>query len=128
MTTGQTRSLADLTTAWKESFGQVKEQAKEDWQTFFEELEANLCKSGRGAGLSTGTRNQVLLDAHGRCMFEGCGADLTKDPVTHERGNFGTLAHNVAASQRGTRGVLYLSYGLADLPTNILLYAKHTTA
>ena len=124
LTTGQTRSLADLTTAWKESFGQRKEQAKEDWQTFFEEVEADLRKSGRGAGLSTGTRNQVLLDAHGRCMFEGCGADLTKDPVTHERGNFATLAHNVAASQRGTRGVLYLSHGLADDPANILLLCE----
>ena len=54
-------------------------------------------------------------------MFEGCGADLTEDPVTRVRGNFATLAHNVAASEGGTRGVLYLSGSLADDPENILL-------
>ena len=68
---------------------------------------------GRGSGISGRTRNQVLLDAHGRCMFEGCGADLTEDPVTHKRGNFATLAHNVAASEAGARGVLYMSAVLA---------------
>ena len=41
-------------------------------------------------------------------MFEGCGADLTEDPVTRVRGNFVTLMHNVAASEGGTRGALYL--------------------
>ena len=54
-------------------------------------------------------------------MFEGCGADLTEDPVTRMRGNFATAAHNVAASEGGTRGVLYLSGSLADAPENILL-------
>ena len=54
-------------------------------------------------------------------MFEGCGADLTEDPVTRVQGNFATLAHNVAASEGGTRGVLYLSGSLADAPENILL-------
>ena len=54
-------------------------------------------------------------------MFDGCGADLTEDPVTRVRGNFATLAHNVAAAEGGTRGVLYLSGSLADDPENILL-------
>ena len=54
-------------------------------------------------------------------MFEGCGADLTEDLVTRVPGNFGTLAHNVAASESGTRGVLYLSGSLGDDPENILL-------
>ena len=124
MTTEQTRSLADLTIVWKESFGQRKEQAEEDWRTFFEDVERDARKSGRGAAISPATRNQVLLDAHGRCMFEGCGADLTRDPVTQVRGNFATLAHNVAASERGTRGLLYLSHGLADDFANILLLCE----
>ena len=57
-------------------------------------------------------------------MFEGCGADLTEDSVTRARGNFATLAHNVAASESGTRGVLHLSHGLADDPDNILLLCE----
>ena len=121
MTGEHTRDLAELTTVWRESSGQGKEQAEEDWQAFFGAVERNTRRRGRGEGISVPTRNQVLLDAHGRCMFEGCGADLTEDPVTHVRGNFATLSHNVAASEGGTRGVLYLSGGLADDPKNILL-------
>ena len=41
--------------------------------------------------------------------------------MTRVRGNFATLVHNVAASEGGTRGALYLSAGLADDPENILL-------
>ena len=121
MTGEHTRDLAELTTVWRESSGQGKEQAEEDWQAFFGAVERNTRRRGRGEGISVPTRNQVLLDAHGRCMFEGCGADLTEDPVTHVRGNFASLSHNVAASEGGTRGVLYLSGGLADDPKNILL-------
>ena len=124
MTGEQTRSLAELEAIWKESSGQRKEQTEEDWRTFFKEVETDARKKGRGTGISIGTRNQVLLDAHGRCMFEGCGTDLTEDPVTRARGNFATLAHNVAASEGGTRGVLYLSGGLADDPANILLLCE----
>ncbi len=124
MTSEQTQSLTDLTNAWKQSSSQRKVQADQDWRTFFEEVEQEDRKKGRGTGIGTATRNQVLLDAHGRCMFEGCGADLTEDPVTRVRGNFATLAHNVASSEGGTRGVLYLSHSLADNPDNILLLCE----
>ena len=124
ITTEQARSLTDLTTVWRQSSGQRKVQARDDWRTFFEDLEQAARKKGRGTGISAATRNQVLLDAHGRCMFEGCGADLTEDPVTRARGNFATLAHNVASSEGGTRGVLYLSHALADDPDNILLLCE----
>ena len=124
MTSVQIRSLTELTAIWKEASGQRKEQAEEDWRTFFEVVEKDARKTGRGAGITTGTRNQVLLDAHGRCMFEGCGVDLTEDPVTRVRGNFATLAHNIAASEGGTRGVLHLSHALADDPANILLLCE----
>ena len=119
-----TQSLIDLTAAWKQSTDQRKAQAAEDWRVFFENLEQEARKKGRGTDLSAATRNQVLLDAHGRCMFQGCGADLTEDPVTRVRGNFATLAHNVASSEGGTRGVLYLSHSLADDPDNILLLCE----
>ena len=121
MTSEQICHLADLTTIWKESSGQRKEQTSENWRTFFGDIERDTRKKGRGPAITGPTRNQVLLDAHGRCMFEGCGVDLTEDPVTGVRGNFATLAHNVAASEGGTRGVLYLSGELADDPENILL-------
>ena len=121
MTGEQSRDLAELTTIWRESSGQRKEQAEEDWLTFFERIERDTRTKGRGPGITGPTRNRVLLDAHGRCMFDGCGADLTEDPVTRERGNFATLAHNVAASEGGTRGVPCLSGSLADDPENILL-------
>ena len=121
MTSEQTRNLAELTTIWRASSGQRKEQAEEGWRTFFCDIERDTRKKGRSIGIKGPTRNQVFHDAHGRCMFDGCGADLTEDPVTRVRGNFATLAHNVAASEGGTRGVLYLSGGLADDPENILL-------
>ncbi len=121
MTDEQILNLAELTAVWRASCGQRRQQADADWGAFFEKLERKTRRRGRAAAISMPTRNQVLLDAHGRCMFEGCGADLTEDLVTRVRGNFGTLAHNVAASEGGTRGVLYLSGGLADDPQNILL-------
>ena len=124
ITSEQTQNLTDLTHAWKESSSQRTVQADEHWRTFFEKIERNDREKGRGSAIAAATRNQVLLDAHGRCMFEGCGADLTEDPVTRVRGNFATLAHNVASSEGGTRGVLYLSHALADDPENILLLCE----
>ena len=124
ITSEATRSLTELTAIWNESAGQRKEQVLEDWRTFFEDLENDARRKGRGTPISTATRSQVLLDAHGRCMFDGCGVDLTEDPVTGTRGNFATLAHNVAASEGGTRGVLYLSNSLANDPSNVLLLCE----
>ena len=121
ITDEQTRDRADLTAVWRESSGQRREQADAHWRAFFEDVERNTRRRGRAAATSVRTRNQVLLDAHGRCMFDGCGADLTEDLATGVRGNFATLAHNVAASEGGTRGVLHLSRRLADDPENILL-------
>ena len=121
LTGDQARDLAELTTVWRVSTGRSGDEAEEDWLTFFRNINRDSRNKGRGNGISVATRNQVLLDAHGRCMFEGCGADLTKDPVTGVPGNFATLAHNIAASEGGTRGALYLSGVLANEPENILL-------
>ena len=121
ITSEEIRSLAELTAIWNGSASQRKEQAEEDWRTFFGEVENDALRKGRGTAIRTATRNQVLLDAHGRCMFDGCGIDLTEDPVTRIRGNFAKLAHNVAASEGGPRGVMYLSHSIANDPSNILL-------
>lgn len=93
----------------------------EQLREFFERVEEGSRRRGRGPDINTETRNQVLFDAHGRCMFEGCGTDLTWDPVSGRRGNFAYLAHNVASSESGPRGVLYLSKELSNEPDNILL-------
>ena len=117
----QARDLAALTDIWHEAAGQRVEQTAADWRAFFEQTATDTRNRGRGRAVTAPTRNQVLLDAHGRCMFDGCGADLTLDPVTGKRGNFATLAHNVASSEAGARGVLYLSDQLSDEASNILL-------
>ena len=121
MTGEQTRDLSELAIIWTESSGQRKELTEEGWLAFFIHIERKTRKRGRGNKVTIRTQNQVLLDAHGRCMFDGCGTDLTQDPVTGRTGNFATLAHNVASSEAGTRGVLHLSGELANDPQNILL-------
>ena len=111
--------LDTLSGIWKKS--QSSKISLQDVAEFFERMELGTRKRGRDGGITPETRRQVWFDAHGRCMFEGCGKDLTVDPATGMRGNFSYLAHNVAASEKGPRGVLYLSGLLADNPGNILL-------
>lgn len=77
--------------------------------------------SGRGNKFSQSTKRIVMEESHGRCMFSGCGLKLGFDSLTGHRGNFGYMAHNVAASENGPRGILYLSESLSDDPNNVLL-------
>lgn len=121
ITQDQACDAAALSDIWRQASDQGFEQSLEDFRDFFDTVERQTLEKGRGRKVSPTTRNQVFLDAHGRCMFDGCGADLTIDPQTGQRGNFATLAHNVAASEQGPRGVLYLSPKLTDDPANILL-------
>ena len=121
ITQDQACDLAALSDIWHQASGQGIEQWLEDCRDFFDAVERQTLKKGRSRTVSPTTRYQVFLDAHGRCMFDGCGADLTMDPQTGRRGNFATLAHNVAASEHGPRGVLYLSGKLENDPVNILL-------
>lgn len=124
LTSSQLRNLQELTNVWCASASQRSECTEKQLKTFFARLEEGSLRKGREASVSAAVRYQVLLDAHGRCMFEGCGADLTLDPTTGKRGNFATLAHNIAASERGPRGVLFLSDQLAADPDNILLLCE----
>lgn len=51
---------------------------------------------------------------------------MNRDEITGAAGNFSYLAHNVAASEQGPRGVLFLSGEKADDPENVLLLCdKH---
>ena len=111
----------ELTDVWRQSEDQSATLSADGLADVFDRIGTKTSDMGRSAEISTGTRTQVLFDARGRCMFEGCGLDLTVDPVTGTRGNFSYLAHNVASSERGPRGALYLSGHLSDSPENILL-------
>lgn len=83
-------------------------------------------KVGRGKDSNKSTKDQVWSDSHGRCMFLGCGESLQYDFLTGNGGNFSYLAHNVASSEGGERGIPYLSEALSNIPNNILLLCdKH---
>lgn len=113
------RDFAQLTKYW--NMAQSKQIQEADLKPFFESLYSKKPKAGRGRSLNVDGRNQVLLDSHGRCMFNGCAVDLTRDALTGKKGNFKALAHNVASSEQGTRGLLYLSEGLSNDPDNVLV-------
>ncbi len=98
----------------------------DDVREFFQRIDEDSKKTGRGKSFSTDTKRQVMHDSHGRCMFTGCGQDLGFDGLTGTEGNFSYLAHNVASSEQGERGVAILSEKLSDDPKNILLLCdKH---
>ncbi|WP_037587246.1 SAVED domain-containing protein [Stenoxybacter acetivorans] len=81
---------------------------------------------GRGKNFSKTTIETVWRDSHGRCMFTGCGQHLGTDNLSGEQGNFSYLAHNVASSERGERGIPILSEKLSNESDNILLLCdKH---
>ena len=113
--------LEEISKIWRQTQDQAVSMSSEDIAEFFERIEKETKEKGRGRDFSSHTRAQVWFDSHGRCMFEGCGKDLTVDPTTGRRGNFAYLAHNVASSETGPRGILYLSGRLAGEPQNILL-------
>ena len=117
----QVSSLEALSDVWQLSRDQSVQLNTDGLRALFRSLEDGTKQKGRGQAVTKAVSQQVCFDAHGRCMFEGCGEDLNLDPVTGIRGNFATLAHNVASAETGTRGVLYLSGALANDPNNILL-------
>jgi len=81
---------------------------------------------GRGKAISVKTAQKVWADAGGRCMFEGCGDDLTEIPLYSKLTRVGYLAHIVASDPRGPRGSEELSHKLANEPSNIMLMCdKH---
>ena len=121
LTPEEITDLADLTAIWSSAEKQKSVSDKEKLAQFFEDMERGTKERGRADGILTETRNQVFLESHGRCMFDGCGEDLTVDPLTKIGGNFAYLAHNIASSEFGTRGVVFFSGELSNEPSNILL-------
>lgn len=76
---------------------------------------------GRQGDITAKVAREVERLAGWRCQFDGCGADLSTHYVNGTTGNYGYLAHIVAASWDGPRGDKVLSGLLADNVNNIML-------
>lgn len=119
-------SLEKINDIWNAIPDQITEFSLRDVKKFFKRIEKNSMKTGRGRAFSIDTRRKVIQDSHGYCMYEGCGQNLCIEDLTGKEGNFSYLAHNIASSEQGARGVKELSGKLSDDPNNILLLCdKH---
>jgi hypothetical protein len=119
-------TIESLRINWERASGQSAELNTGDVTEFFDRIETGRKIKGRGKDFSKLTRDRVFLDSHSRCMFTGCGERLDIDALTGNQGNFSYLAHNVAASENGERGIPLVSAKLADDPSNVLLLCdKH---
>lgn len=125
-TSDQIQSLESLNLLWQRSKDQSLELSQNNDSDLIKKIFFKPRDTGRGKDFSGGTKRQVNMDAHGRCMFEGCGTKLQIDETTGVEGNYGYLAHNVASSENGPRGIKGLSDEFSDEPSNILLLCdKH---
>lgn len=77
--------------------------------------------TGRGTSINDKTAQKVWADAGGRCMFKGCGADLTEIPLWTKATRMGYLAHIIASDPDGPRGTQTDSHRLSNNPDNIML-------
>ncbi|TVT73198.1 MAG: SAVED domain-containing protein [Denitromonas halophila] len=77
--------------------------------------------AGRGPAITEKTAQKVWADAGGRCMFAGCGEDLTEIPLWTQTARIGYLAHIIASDPQGPRGSQQDSHRLANNPENIML-------
>lgn len=100
------------------------EDPKNELEYFIDRIYNFSIAKGRGDDLNTSSKNQVVNESHGRCMFKGCGEKLNVDLITGTAGTYGVLAHNVAASENSTRGIPFFSEVLSDDPKNILLLCE----
>lgn len=120
------QSLSEIQRIWQTIPEQIIEYNTDEVREFFKRIENDTAQKGRNAQFSTATKRAVMLASHGRCMFEGCGENLGFDQLTGADGNFAYLAHNIASSENGPRGIISLSEKLSDEPRNILLLCdKH---
>ncbi len=80
----------------------------------------DLFDQGRGKAISPATAALVWHAAGGRCMYRGCGQDLSQTPLTTKAARIAYLAHIVASDPDGPRGNQE-SHKLSDDPENIML-------
>lgn len=122
----QIQSLYKINLLWRDAESQSIELTVSNELEHIDKIFFKPPETGRGKGFSSGTKRKVYMEAHGRCMFEGCGANLSMDKTTGYEGNYAYLAHNVASAENGPRGIVGMSRYLSDTPSNILLLCdKH---
>ena len=112
-TSEQICSLSALNKIWNSITEQTVKVDIPAIEEFLQRARNTLKKTGRGKNFSKETILTVMQDSHGYCMFDGCGQDLMLDELTGKKGNYSYLAHNVASSENGTRGMIVISELLA---------------
>ena len=121
-----TRTVESIDNVWQQAVKQDVSIKTDELTDFFRRLMDNERRAGRGKDFTKLTKETVYRDAHGRCMFTGCGEPLSIDVITGRTGNYSYLAHNVASSEQGTRGIIEASGKLSNEPDNVLLMCdKH---
>lgn len=119
-------SLDKINTIWISISALIVKVDNPKLEEFFLRTRENVSKTGRGKKFTTRTINEVMFESRGYCMFEGCGQDLRTDELTGKKGNYSYLAHNIASSENGARGLKVISELLSDEPSNVLLLCdKH---
>jgi len=99
-----------------------RETSEADIVAFIEQRKVYLGRvHGRGESISVDTGHHVWADAGGCCMFQGCGADLSKVPLYHKTARIAYLAHIIASDPCGPRGTKEDSHRLSNNPENIML-------
>lgn len=129
---GANLSINDLLTlgSIQDIYARTMEQSCEigfpELTKFIESAETGCRDKGRGNDFTLETKRKVNMASHSRCMFTGCGEHLYIDELTGQDGNYSYLAHNVASSENGERGIPVLSNLLSNEPSNVLLLCdKH---
>lgn len=118
--------LESIAGMWVKAKEQSSELAQDEIEPLFNQFEDDRKEKGRGPDFTKGTKETVWRESFGRCMFTGCGEKLDYDNVSGTSGNYAYLAHNVASSENGPRGIKKLSKELSDKPSNVLLLCdKH---
>lgn len=119
-------SLNSIRKIWVSAVQQSDNIQVNKLENLFERFESDRKLKGRGHDFTVDTKNTVWRESYGRCMFTGCGEKLDYDNISGTTGNYAYLAHNVASSEQGARGITELSGKLSNNPDNVLLLCdKH---
>ncbi|KJY80281.1 SAVED domain-containing protein [Vibrio nigripulchritudo] len=118
--------LDKIARIWGKAEAQSTPLNLDELELLFVRFEDERKEKGRGSDFTKDTRETVWRESFGRCMFTGCGEKLDYDEVSGTSGNYAYLAHNVASSEQGARGIKVLSKKLSNAPSNVLLLCdKH---
>lgn len=80
-----------------------------------------MARTQKRASIPAKTRQALWIAAGGRCEFRGCNKPVSRDFLTKRTAIVGELAHIIADSPEGARGVEGLSEALAKDEQNLML-------